>query len=180
MGRPKQLLPYRDTTVLGSVVETAAASKLTRTIVVLGAYADAIRAEVDLAAVEVAVNPEPDRGNLSSLLVAVAAAPGDPLLLMMGDAPGLEVATIDEHVDTWHTDPNWLRATRYRDGVVAHPLLLSPELIADLGKDAAEKPLWRFVKSEQATELAVEATAPIDIDTPEDYARALLEPDSDD
>ena len=50
LGRPKQLLPYGDGTLLGHVVGTARACRFDQTIVAIGGAADDVRAGVDLAA----------------------------------------------------------------------------------------------------------------------------------
>ena len=51
LGRPKQLLPYRDGTLLGHVVGTARACRFDQTIVAIGGAADDVRAGVDLSGV---------------------------------------------------------------------------------------------------------------------------------
>ena len=172
MGRPKQLLPYRDTTVLGAVVEAAGAAGFSRPVVVLGAYADEVRRVVDLAGCEVVVNPDPDRGNLSSLRVAAAITADAPVLLLMGDMPGIEPTVLAAHVEAHRREARWLRTTDYEDGI-GHPFLLSAELMASLDDLGGSKPLWALTADERATSLEVAGPMPVDVDTPEDYEEAL-------
>ncbi|MCP3977001.1 MAG: nucleotidyltransferase family protein [bacterium] len=172
MGQPKQVLPYGDSTVLGSVIAAATDSRLERVVVVLGAYGDAIAAAFDGESVEVVHNPEPERGNLSSLLVAVAETADAPILLLMGDMPGLQSRTIDSHLDAWEHSPTRLRITEYVDGW-GHPMLLSPEVVVELPNLEEPKALWRLVESQGAESLAVPTPMPIDIDTPADYNDAM-------
>jgi len=46
MGEAKQLLPWRDTTLLGNAISTAKTSRANEVLIVLGANADTIKAEV--------------------------------------------------------------------------------------------------------------------------------------
>lgn len=172
MGRPKQLLPYRDTMVLGSVIAAARASRIERVILVLGAYGDDVVAAVDTADVEVVHNPEPVRGNLSSLLIAVAESGDAPILLLMGDMPGVDPTVIDAQLDAWDESPAWMRITEYRDGR-GHPFLLSPEFVAGLSELEGPKPLWTLTHAPATEVLVVAQPMPVDVDTPEDYGEAL-------
>jgi molybdenum cofactor cytidylyltransferase len=172
MGRPKQLLPYRDTTVLGSVISSARASQLERVILVLGAYGDDVLATVDTAGVEVVHNPEPERGNLSSLLIATAETGDAPVLLLMGDMPGVASAVIDAQIDAWDEAPAWMRITEYADGR-GHPFLLSPDFVAGLSRLEGPKPLWSLTHAPATEVLVVPQPMPVDVDTPEDYGEAL-------
>ncbi|NND02139.1 MAG: nucleotidyltransferase family protein [Acidimicrobiia bacterium] len=172
MGRPKQLLPYRDGTLLGAVLSAARASRLNRICVVLGAYEAEIRQSVDFGDSTVVINPAPERGNLSSLQVAVGSVGVAPLVLLMGDMPGVDAAVIDAHVSAWEGDQAWLRTTRYTDRV-GHPLMLSPELVASLDDLEGAHPLWQLVHDERTRTLTVDSPMPTDIDTPDDYDEAL-------
>ncbi len=172
MGRPKQLLPYREGTVLGAVVSAARSSQLSRIAVVLGAYVDEIRHGLDLSEVTVVINPDPERGNLSSLQAAARQYLRSPLLLLMGDMPGIAPDVINDHLHANRLEPTWLRATKYTDGI-GHPLMLSPELVAGLDDLAGPKPLWSLLHDERAAVLDVAAAMPVDVDTPEDYGEAL-------
>ena len=172
MGRPKQLLPYGDATVLGSVIAVARASRLERAILVLGAYGGDVLAAVDTSAVDVVHNPDPERGNLSSLLIAVAAIEDAPVLLLMGDMPGVDPGVIDAHLAAWEASPVPMRITGYTDGR-GHPFLLSPDVVAGLSELEGPKPLWLLTREATTEVLAVGRPMPVDVDTPEDYGAAL-------
>lgn len=174
MGRPKQLLPYRNGSVLGAVLGAARVSRLRRVVVVLGAYEQEIRRIVPLGDVSVVVNPEPHRGNLSSLLTAATVTGGAPILLLMGDMPGVAPEVIDLHLDAWSAEPAWLRTTTYANGV-GHPFMLSPDVVAKLDELAEPRPLWSLTQDGRAETLRVECDMPADIDTPDDYRDALAQ-----
>jgi molybdenum cofactor cytidylyltransferase len=172
MGRPKQLLPFGGTTVLGRVIDTAVASRLNRVVVVVGSYHDEIVGHLQRDDVEFLTNSDPDQGNLSSLLVASCEVAPAPILLLMGDMPGLNVAVIDAHLDMFEESPAWLRVTEYSDRR-GHPLMLSSELVAQLDALEGPKVLWRLTTDERTRSLAVGESMPVDIDTPADYRGAL-------
>ena len=46
------------------------------------------------ARVSIAVNPDPDRGMFSSILTGIAAAEGDPILVLPGDMPFVKPETV--------------------------------------------------------------------------------------
>ena len=89
-GGPKQLAPLRGRPLLAHAVATARDAGLDRVVVVLGARADAVRAEVDLAGVEVAVCENWAEGMSASLRCGLEAAPtpGDAARAVYGGVPG--------------------------------------------------------------------------------------------
>ncbi len=95
MGRPKALLPYKQTTFLGSLV-AAFTAVLDRTIVVLGCHADDIRPTLPVRpGLESAFNEEYELGMLSSLQTALERIPaGSPVVFTLVDHPGLRPATL--------------------------------------------------------------------------------------
>jgi len=171
MGRPKQLLPFRDSTVLGSVIEAALASQLKRVLLVVGSYADEILAKVDTVPIEVVHNPAPEQGNLSSLLAAVEVVGPVPILLLVGDIPAVTSGLINAHLERFSED-TWLTVTRYSDGR-GHPYLLAGEVVEMLGGLHGPKPLWALSQTDLADTLVVDSPMPVDVDTPEDYEEAI-------
>src|SRR5258708_14312456 len=96
MGRPKPLPPVDGETFLHRMI--AAFSGICRPIkVVLGHDADRIRAGIRRAAdAEFVVNPDPDRGMLSSLQCGLAHLGGDvdAVLFTPADLPSIHSSTI--------------------------------------------------------------------------------------
>ena len=71
LGQPKQLLPYRETTLLGHVVGTARGCGFHQIVVAIGGAADEVRAKVDLAGTDVVVNDAYGAGCSSSIAAAL-------------------------------------------------------------------------------------------------------------
>ena len=168
LGRPKQLLPYRDGTLLGHVVGTARACRFDQTIVAIGGAAEDVREGVDLAGVEVVVNDAYGEGCSSSIAAALAVADPrcDVLVLMLGDQPGVTAATVDALL-AGRGDAE-LAVCRYDDGR-GHPIAFARSMFGALADLHGDKGVWKLV-DRGAEDVPVDGRIPLDVDTPEDYA----------
>ncbi|MHC4610060.1 MAG: nucleotidyltransferase family protein, partial [Planctomycetota bacterium] len=102
MGSPKQLLPYGDSTVLETVIETVLATPMSGLAVVT--HSDIVD-ELDLAEDPrflTAINDDAESQMLDSIGLGIEALRGecDPaaksgILVCPGDMPGIDVATIE-------------------------------------------------------------------------------------
>lgn len=177
MGRPKQLLPYGDGTLLGHVVGVARECGFGQTVVALGGAADEVRAGVDLAGTEVVVNRDYGGGCSSSIAAALAAVDlrCEVLVLMLGDQPGVSAATVAALLAGRGDSP--LAVCRYEDGR-GHPLAFGRGVFGDLADLHGDKGVWRLLDrgAAEVTEVPVEGRIPRDVDTPEDYEAVLEEP----
>lgn len=172
MGRPKLLLPFAGGTVLGATLAVVTASAVDRVVVVTGAAAEAVEASISDTHMSVVRNPDPDRGNMSSLLVGTRSDPdADAYVQVPGDMPTMTQSTIDALVDRWRSASPWAAVTAYRDRI-AHPFLLSRAAIGETAHLEGPKVLWRaLVESgdERVARVAIDADAPLDVNTPDDY-----------
>ena len=174
-GSPKQLLPYRDTTLLGQVVRNARASKLDRVIVVLGRAAEQIRQSLEPGRHVIVDNTSYGTGCASSLLAGLDMA-GDcaALLLLLGDQPGVRPDFIDQAIAAWKRTRPWAAVTSYQDGL-GHPFLFAREAFDALRKLHGDKAVWKLIEAhpERVLRIEMDASLPLDVDTPEDYAQVL-------
>jgi molybdenum cofactor cytidylyltransferase len=174
-GRPKQLLPYRDGTLLGHVVGVARSCQLDQVIVAIGGAADEVRANVELAEVDVVVNDAYGQGCSSSIAAALSALDPrcDLIVLMLGDQPGVSADTVAALLAGRGEAP--AAVCRYDDGR-GHPLAFARSLFAELAGLHGDKGVWRLLDRSAAEliEVPVPGPIPLDVDTPEDY-RAVLE-----
>ena len=124
MGRPKLLLPWGETTVLESTI-AALREGGAETVVVVIAAEGPLKEWLPPPGARCAVNEEPSRGMLSSVLAGLAVLPTpDPLLVCPGDLPALRASTVAA----------LLAAYRRESGIVVprhgrrrgHPLLIAP------------------------------------------------------
>ena len=89
MGRAKPLLPIGATTFVNQISARMLGAQLTELRVVLGHYVDEVVAQLpDDPRIEVVVNPEYDRGQLSSLQAGIRAGDcGDGVMMALVDHP---------------------------------------------------------------------------------------------
>jgi molybdenum cofactor cytidylyltransferase len=86
LGRPKQLVLYKDKTLVRRMAEEAVEAGLSPVVVVLGARADDVAAELTGLPVRTVHNPNWEAGMGSSLQVGVRALPEvDAALIMLCD-----------------------------------------------------------------------------------------------
>jgi molybdenum cofactor cytidylyltransferase len=111
LGTPKQLVRWRGRTLLRRAAETALAGAVGPVVVVLGAEAPALRAELDGLAVHVAVNRRWRVGLASSLRAGLRAA-------MAASGRGGPAAVLFVTCDQPYVTPSLLRrlAQRFRRG----------------------------------------------------------------
>jgi molybdenum cofactor cytidylyltransferase len=174
LGRPKQLLPYRDGTLLGHVVNVARACSFDQLVVALGGAAEEVREKVDLDGAAVVVNDAYGTGCSSSIAAALRTVDPrcDVLVLMLGDQPGVTAATVAALLAGRGDAP--LAVCRYDDGR-GHPIAFAHSTFGALADLHGDKGVWRLLdqRADEVIEVTVEGAIPLDVDTEEDYAAVL-------
>jgi molybdenum cofactor cytidylyltransferase len=172
LGRPKQLLPYGDTTLLGHVVATARACAFDQLVVAIGGAADDVRASVDLSGAEVVVNDAYGGGCSSSIAAALAAVDprADVLVLMLGDQPGVTPETVAALRAGRGDAP--LAVCLYEDGR-GHPIAFARSVFGDLANLHGDKGVWKLLDRGAPAEVPIPGAIPLDVDTEEDYEAVL-------
>jgi molybdenum cofactor cytidylyltransferase len=175
LGEPKQLLPYRGTTLLGWVVAQAGrAAGLDEVVVVLGRAADEIRERVFFGPAKVVDNPVFGDGCASSYRAGIGAvdAKCEAIMILLGDQPGVAPEMIDRVADEWrHTDAQIVLSS-YR-GRKGHPMLFAKPLFDKLVALHGDKAAWKLVDANPGLvgEALFDLPFPDDIDTREDFER---------
>ena len=176
LGRPKQLLPYGERTLLEHTVATARACGFDQLVVPIGGAADEVRERVDLSGAEVVVNYDYGEGCSSSIAAALGAVDPrcDVLVLMLGDQPGVTPATVQALLAGRADAP--LAVCRYDDGR-GHPLAFARRIFPQLADLHGDKGVWRLLdeRADEVVEVRVAGNVPLDVDTPEDYQAVLAE-----
>ncbi len=174
LGRPKQLLPYGDGTLLDHVLGTARACRFDQLICVLGGSSEDVRATVDLRGADVVVNREFGTGCSSSIATALSTVDPriDVLVLMLGDQPGVRPETVATLLAGRGDAP--LAACRYESGR-GHPLAFARSTFGDLATLHGDKGVWRLMDRSDVVEVVVPGAVPRDVDTWADYEAVLAE-----
>jgi molybdenum cofactor cytidylyltransferase len=172
LGRPKQLLPFGDGTLLGHVVATARSVAFDQLVVALGGSAAEVAAQVDLEGAEVVVNEDYGEGCSSSIAAALTVVRGDVLVLMLGDQPGVSAETCRALL-AGRGDAD-LAVCRYDDGR-GHPFAFARTVFDDLARLHGDKGVWKLLEraGDAVCEVRVPGPVPRDVDTEEDYAKVL-------
>ncbi|OGD18315.1 MAG: hypothetical protein A2W03_14360 [Candidatus Aminicenantes bacterium RBG_16_63_16] len=177
MGVPKLLLPYRGATMIEAVLSGVTASRVDATWVVLGSGRRAIRKKIRGFPVSVTVNTRFRRGMLSSIQKGIAALPGGfrAALVVLGDQPDIGPPIIDLLIDAWKDARKGIVVPAF-EGRRGHPLLLDLKYRRDIEGLSPEIGLRGLLAAHPDDILAVDVPAAAvlaDIDTPEDYRKAL-------
>jgi molybdenum cofactor cytidylyltransferase len=174
LGTSKQVLPYRDTTVLGATLDVARGAGFDQLIVTLGGAADAVRDAVPLDGADVVVVDDFGTGCSASLRVALQHV--DPhaagIVLMLGDQPGMDPETLRRMRTAGPGSA--VTVCRYAD-CIGHPFWFGRNTFGDLSQLHGDKGVWKLVQSGRhpVRELAVDSPVPLDVDTWDDYRRLL-------
>ncbi len=131
MGRPKALLPLGRKTFLQHVLDRHLTLD-TDPWVVLGRQHRQIRSRVDLTEARILVNPDPDRGPLSSLLLVLENLDGcDGALVHAVDHPLVARSTLRALLRKHFRCPACILIPRHR-GKKGHPVLFPQRFFAEL------------------------------------------------
>ncbi len=177
MGGDKLTLPYRISTIIRTVVETVSRAPVDGVVVVLGHHANEIRYTLSSVNVQFIGNPTPDEGMLSSVQCGLNALPADAdtALIVLGDQPQLRNDTVATLMDAAEMSNKAMFIPTF-DGNRGHPMLLRLRIKEDILSLPAGVGLnaWREGHEEDVELVPVDAPAILeDIDTPDDYRRAL-------
>jgi CTP:molybdopterin cytidylyltransferase MocA len=124
VGEQKLLLPFATSTVIGCVVAALAEAGADPIVVVAGAQAGEIASALEGASAQVAQNPDPQRGMLSSLQVGVQALPAGiaRFLVAPGDQPRLRSEDVTRVLDEQTRTATGIAIACYQ-GKRGHPVV---------------------------------------------------------
>jgi molybdenum cofactor cytidylyltransferase len=175
LGRPKQLLPYGERTLLGHVVATACGScPFDQLVVALGGSSDEVTSAVDLNGADVVVNESYGDGCSSSIVASLEVVDPacDVLVLMLADQPGVTGAAVLSLLAGIGSAP--LAVCRYEDGR-GHPLAFGRSVFGELAQLHGDKGVWKLLDrhASEVVEVPVPGRVPPDVDTWADYEAVL-------
>jgi xanthine dehydrogenase accessory factor len=177
MKEPKLLLPYKEKSIIRTIVETIGQSKVHETVVVLGANREKIQEALEDSSVTFCTNRNYKKGMLSSLQTGLKSLPdhSDACMVFLGDQPMITPGIIDAIIDAY---------SRTQKGIVlpvfenrrGHPVLIGKKYIPDINaidpKVGLRDLIWKF--PDDIAEVGVDEEGIIrDIDTREDYEYEL-------
>ena len=175
LGQPKQLLPFKGTTLLGWVAaQVGSATGLDEVIVVLGRAGDEIRQRVDFGTAKVVDNPVFGEGCASSYRAGIGALDpkSDAIMILLGDQPAVNPEIIDRAAREWRQSDSNIALCSYR-GRKGHPMVFGSPLFHQLVGLHGDKAAWKLIDANAALvhEVVFDLPFPEDIDTLEDFER---------
>lgn len=177
MGTPKALLQFQGETFLDRLIRVLGRFS-DPMVVVVGQHADQIQLGIERAGeVRFAVNPDPERGMLSSLQCGLALVPVDAAAAMFlpVDHPNIESETVRLLAERFRRDRAPVTVPTYL-GEHGHPVCISraivDELLALPAEAKASDVIHRHVPRTSYLEV-IDPAVVTDIDDPAAYAGLL-------
>jgi xanthine dehydrogenase accessory factor len=175
MGEPKPLLSLDGRPVLAHVLAAVAGSRVTETIVVVGAASERVRKEVPRDGARWVENPAFAEGMSSSLRAGVAALSpeSDGFFVVLGDEPFVRSSTYDALIAARERTGARIVLPTY-GGVRGNPVLIDRTLASEVDAITGDRGCraLRLRHPKETVEVPVDDPGVvIDLDTPEDLAR---------
>ncbi|GAB4541747.1 MAG: hypothetical protein Kow0063_32920 [Anaerolineae bacterium] len=179
MKEPKQLLPYREHTVVEQVVSVLLASRIDEVLVVTGHERDAVEGVLAKWPVKLVFNPDYAEGEmLSSVQVGLraASAASQAALLAVGDMPAIEEEVVTRLIQAYYAagdDRVYIPSFQMRAG---HPVLVPRSYwgaILSLPRGDNLRSVLRAETTRVEWVLVDTPSVLQDLDTPDDYRRAV-------
>lgn len=178
LGRPKQLLPLHGEPLLRHTLRAILASSLDEVLVVIGHEAAAVQAAIADLPVRTVFNPDYALGQSTSIRAGLHALLPETTaaIFLLGDQPGIDPGVINALIQTWRHTSAPVAAPRYTDGI-GNPVLFDrgvfPELTSLAGDRGAQPIVRAYQRQGRLKTTPVDAPAPPDVDTDDDYTAIL-------
>jgi molybdenum cofactor cytidylyltransferase len=179
MGQPKLLLPWKQTTVLGHLIQQWQTLKA-RQIAVVTRRADRPMAlelrRLHCPKLHRVKNPDPDRGMFSSIVCAARWLGWDGCVtawaIVLGDQPHLRQKTLRALLACHRTHVDAICQPVF-DGHRGHPVVLPRDAFAELAQTSAQT-LREFLNRTRVPQIecpVADSGLSLDLDYPEDYRK---------
>ncbi len=178
MGKPKQLLPLAETTLIELAIKTALNAKVTGVYCVLGANYDEIWEKISGYSVEIVQNKEWENGLGKSIAVGTAAVlknepETDSILVLLADQPGVDSLYLEKLICTFENRSDTIIVSDY-GGFYGVPAIFPKEYFDQLQKLDGDNGAKELLNSGKLPISAVKSPEKLgDIDTPADYEQFL-------
>lgn len=180
LGQPKQLLAFKDTTLLKNTIEAASLLPNVIVLVVVGSNHQQIKKELNSSKIKISFNEDWESGMSSSIVKGL-----NDLLLINPQIENCIISVCDQPFISHSVFENLLKEyTKTGKGIVASaysetvgtPVLFNKKYFKDLlglkGHEGAKKIINQYLNDSVAVPFE---KGNIDIDTPEDYNKLISE-----
>ena len=167
----KQILAFKDSTLLENALKTAKMSKNNQVFCVLGANKEEILQKVDFQSIEIIQNEDWNNGLGKSIAIGVEAIQNykdyDGILVMLGDQPFISSEYLNKMIEKFIQNQSEIIATSY-SGKPGVPSLFPQKIFSQLKKLKGDSGAKELLRSEKNI-IKLEAENTFDVDSPEDY-----------
>jgi molybdenum cofactor cytidylyltransferase len=177
MGRVKSLLPWGKRTLIEAIIDRVARSRAKEVLVVLGAAREVIEPVMAKHDLRTVFNPDFARGMLSSIHRGLEAVPHDAraVFFFLGDQPPPHPGMINRLIDAYEKTGKGI-VLPVCGGRRGHPVLIDLKYRNEIRTLDPGIGLRQLMRDHPEDVLEVRTRSLwvlLDIDTPEDYERAL-------
>lgn len=174
MQHPKQLLAWKETTLLNHSITTVSNLRNARCFVVLGAHKDVILPTITHPSVSVLYNENWKQGMGASISVGVknirSQAAFDALLILLADQPLVHTTYLQQLIDTFITSKKGIVASQYTKTTLGVPAIFDAKYFKQLEALKDDIGAKYIIKTNSVDAHSIEASGIIgDIDTSEVY-----------
>jgi molybdenum cofactor cytidylyltransferase len=179
MGEPKQLLKWKESTLIRTVAEQALSLGRGPVALVLGAVVEQVELALHDLPVETILNADWNRGMGTSVRKGIEVLMGkhrdlSGVMILVCDQPRISSEKYESLLATFEGSPEKIAAASYAGGVgvpAIFPKWIFSELLLLPDDAGARKIIVRHAPSSVVTIEIPEAS--LDIDTPEDYRSSI-------
>jgi len=171
LGKPKQLVPFRGKPLLQHAIDVSAQVTLTNRWIILGAYEEAIKGEIDFKSSELISNPNWEEGMAASIRIAAERAEKedlDALLIILSDQPFINAELLGALLRFYEPNKGLIMASEYND-ILGVPALFDRAYYQELMKLSGDAGARKLISAFRAKVKSVKfEKGSIDIDTKRD------------
>lgn len=176
MGDIKQLLAWKGTFLINHCIETVLQGDSSKTIVVLGANYEPIKAEIQQEHIQIIYNKDWENGLGSSIAFGVKYVQNnyevDGVLITLADQPLIDTNYLNSLVNSFEVGKNQIIASNYGNEKLGVPALFDSFYFEELTQLDNDKGAKKVIMNHLKNVSALDAKHVIsDIDTKEDYER---------
>ncbi|WPO78419.1 nucleotidyltransferase family protein [Flavobacterium sp. KACC 22761] len=180
LGQPKQLLGYKDSTLLKNTIAEASLVSDVKIIVVTGANNQLIEEELDPSRIKISFNPDWESGMSSSIInglkkLLTLYPDYENCIFAVCDQPYVSSLIFEHLIEEHHKTGKGIVASAYSE-TLGTPVLFKKKYFNELlelkGQEGAKKIISKF--SDDVVSVSFEK-GNIDIDTEDDYNKLMSE-----
>jgi molybdenum cofactor cytidylyltransferase len=177
MNSPKMLLPFRGSTIIGTVLENVLKSEIKNILIVLGSSHNEIAIALSGYKVKTCLNNNFQEGMLSSVKCGFRSVPDNfsAAVVLPGDQPMIPPQVLNAIVNSWRNTGSGIIIPLH-NGKRGHPILIDSKYKLEVEKLTSDEGLHALPVKFKKDVMEIEMNTPEilrDIDTRDDYLKEL-------